>query len=568
MKRVRMLLRVSSNQQLDADGDLGVQRRIVKEYIEQNSEWKLDAKEYFEGSNSAYKNSIADRDVLQEALRDAEKKEYDILVAYKDDRLGRRMWEAGAYIMTLKKHGVDVYTVKDQCITPQDDDVMQQIILAWRFGNAQKSSSDTGMRVKDTAKKLVQSGRFMGGKAPYGYELVHSDVVSKHGRLLKKLVIVPERAEVVRYIYELSLYKEYGSAKIALTLNNDETYKHLTPTPNGDWKGGTITSILTNPVYAGYVAYNRREQTNGKYHRLNGEDWIISEKRNEDIAIVDEDTWNKVQVKRTERGLQFTKKLENQNVTVIKRNDGMLPLIDVIHCGYCGCKLLNGSKYNYWKIQSTDEKRASKIPAYKCQNAWQGVPHNDFKMIRADRVESIVFQAMAEYIGKLQENEDVFEKIQNNQNKDKQEKERYIEQLQNELKKIKNEISAMEEHIPSAIMGEYALSLEYLTTLIDKHKKLGEKKVAELEQRQSELDSMEVSIEEWEDVRKNMPTWQEIFLGADKSVKRVLVNRLIERIDVTKEQIVIQFKIDLNNFLSQYRMRDNDSTTQYIHGLM
>lgn len=30
-KRVRMLLRVSSNQQLEEDGDLGIQRQLVKE---------------------------------------------------------------------------------------------------------------------------------------------------------------------------------------------------------------------------------------------------------------------------------------------------------------------------------------------------------------------------------------------------------------------------------------------------------------------------------------------------------------------------------------------------------
>ena len=34
---------------------------------------------------------------------DAQRKEYDILVVYKDDRVGRRMWEIGAYIMQLKK---------------------------------------------------------------------------------------------------------------------------------------------------------------------------------------------------------------------------------------------------------------------------------------------------------------------------------------------------------------------------------------------------------------------------------------------------------------------------------
>ena len=33
MKKVRMLLRVSSNQQLEPDGDLSVQRELVKDYV-------------------------------------------------------------------------------------------------------------------------------------------------------------------------------------------------------------------------------------------------------------------------------------------------------------------------------------------------------------------------------------------------------------------------------------------------------------------------------------------------------------------------------------------------------
>ena len=80
MQRVRILLRVSSNQQLDADGDLNVQREINKDYIAQHEDWILDEKEYFEGGISGYKNSVKDRDVLQEALNDAANNEYDILL--------------------------------------------------------------------------------------------------------------------------------------------------------------------------------------------------------------------------------------------------------------------------------------------------------------------------------------------------------------------------------------------------------------------------------------------------------------------------------------------------------
>ena len=97
-QRVRILLRVSSNQQLEADGDLSIQRQLLMDEIEKHDDWEYDGEEYFEGSNSGYKNSVLERQILQKILEDAEKGEFDILVIYKDDRLGRRMLEIPLYI--------------------------------------------------------------------------------------------------------------------------------------------------------------------------------------------------------------------------------------------------------------------------------------------------------------------------------------------------------------------------------------------------------------------------------------------------------------------------------------
>lgn len=555
MKKVRMLLRVSSNQQLEPDGDLSVQRELVKDYVKKYEEWQLDTKEYFEGSNSGYKNSVADRNVLQEALQDAQAKEYDILVAYKDDRIGRRMWEIGSYVMALKKFGVDIYTVKDGCISPETDDTMGQMMLALRYGNAQKQSADTGMRVKDTAQKLVQKGKFMGGKAPYGYKLELSGEISKHGRALHHLVIVPEKAEVVSYIYDLSLNKEYGSAKIAKVLNGHETYKDLAP--NDTWKSGTITSILTNPIYTGHAAYKRRERINGQYHRLDSKDWITSFDANENIAIIDEDTWNKTQERRKRRGDKYIKALEHKEVNVIRKNDGMLALIDVLYCGYCGSKMTNGSKYNYWTIKDTGEKRASKIAVYKCQKAWQGVPHDKTRQIRADTIEPIVFESIAKYIGKLQENESIFHEIENNQNQEKKRKQADLKKEKQNLLSIQDKIHIMEENIPNAMTGDYPLSLEELVTIIKKHKEQAQQQQEVVTLKEMELKNTSVTIDEWEDIKNKIPTWQDVFLNADVATKRVLVNKLVERIDVKKTEVVIRFKINLNDFISQSRICDD-----------
>ena len=561
MKRVRMLLRVSSNQQLEADGDLSVQRQLVKDYISNQPDWQLDEKEYFEGSNSGYKNAVADRNILQEALQDAKAKEYDILVVYKDDRIGRRMWEIGAYVMSLKSFGVDIYTVKDGCISPESDDIMGQMMLALRYGNAQKSSSDTGMRVKDTAQKLVQKGKFMGGKAPYGYKLELSGEVSKHGRALHHLVIVPEQAEVVKYIYELSLHKEFGATKISKILNEHEIYKDRAP--RDLWKSGTIVSILTNPVYAGYTAYKRRERVDGRYHRLDSKDWIFAEKSDTEIAIIDENMWNQVQDTRKQRADKYIKSLENQNVTVIRRNSGMLALIDVLHCGYCGRKMTNGSKYNYWTIKDTGERRTSKIAIYKCPNAWNGIPHEKTKQYRADQIEPVVFEALAEYIGKLQENEDVFTQIEENQSRQKAVKQSELDKEQSELENIQQKIAVMENNIPNAMTGDYPLSLEELAGIIRKHKELEQKHKRIVEERKAELDAMKVSMDDWENIRSKIPTWQDVFWNADTTTKRVLVNKLIERIDITKDSVNIRFKINLNDFFTLPRITDGSGTIPY-----
>ena len=548
MKKVRMLLRVSSNQQLEADGDLSIQREIVKEYIAKHEDWQLDDKEYFEGGISGYKNAVSDRDVLQEALIDAQKREYDILVVYKDDRIGRRMWEIGAYVMQLKNYNVDIYTTKDGCISPDSDDIMGQMMLALRYGNAQKSSSDTGQRVKDTAQKLVKQGKFIGGKAPYGYKLVLSGELSKHGRALHKLEIIPEQADVVKYIYDLSYNKEYGSSKIASELNNGK-YKNLAP--NNVWKSGTITSILTNPIYCGITAYKRRERTNGKLHRLNNSDWIYSDTINNDIKIISVELWNKTQSKRSSRAIKYKEgAIEAKGVNVITRNDGMLALIDVAYCGYCGAKLTNGSKYNYWTIKSTGEKRASKIPIYKCPTAWNGIPHDETKQYKADKIESIVFKYIIQYISKLQDNNEVYQQIIKNNEKERNIVKKNINKCEQELNKIKEDISIMKSHIPEAMSGNYPLSIEVIADTIKMFENNYEEKENELKELNLQYENMEINNKDIEDVYRIIPTWKDIFNNADKQTKRVLVNKIVDKVIITKERITIKFKINLDGFIS------------------
>ena len=68
------------------------------------------------------------------------------------------------------------------------------------------------------------------------------------------------------------------------------------------------------------------------------------------------------------------------------------------------------------------------------------------------------------------------------------------------------------------------------------------------------LQNTAVTVKDWEDIRKKIPTWHKMFLNIDTSSKRVLVNKLIERIDITRELVTIHFRISLEEFLHKSRM--------------
>ena len=48
---------------------------------------------------------------------------------------------------------------------------------------------------------------------------------------------------------------------------------------------GQSQAILTNPIYAGFTAYKRRERTNGKYKRLDSKEWVLAKEADEAIQI-------------------------------------------------------------------------------------------------------------------------------------------------------------------------------------------------------------------------------------------------------------------------------------------
>lgn len=539
-KKVRTLLRVSSRQQLH-DDDIPIQRAEARQYIEKHTDWVFD-KEYLEKGISAYHNGVEDREVLQDIMQDARSKEFDILLAYMSDRIGRQE-EYSFYVAELNRLGIEVWTIKDgQLKTKEHIDKLLNYI---RFWQNEGESKKTGMRVHDTMAEMVRNGKFVGGKAPYGYKLVLSGEISNHGRALHKLVIVPRQAEIVRQIYSYAVNQGMGFQKIANTLNGNGI-----PAPILEkWKSGTVRSILMNPVYMGYTAYNRRKDGHGECTRLDRKEWIYAREQNTEIMIVPQVTWEKAQEIREARKKRINESrqavselyMEQHNVPFSTR--GKLALTGLVYCGYCGKRLKNTGYANHWICKKTGEEKASYVGRYGCSN--QCRPRSSYSQ---EYLESIVFATVERYLENLKKI-DISSEIEEMLSQQSKSIAREIKDLDKEIKNLMSDIATLEEKLPDAIRGNFAFGVDKLSAIIGE-KELRKSEIELARKRlKNQLEEISVQSKERKQFADPMPKWSELFQESDTQTRQMLISALVDKIIVKDEEINIKFKIRMENYI-------------------
>lgn len=553
MKKVRTLLRVSSKQQLHGD-DIPVQREEAKRFISERPDWEFD-KEYIEKAVSAYKNSVSDRKVLMEIYNDAKDGQFDILLTYMSDRIGRKE-EYALYISDLNELGIEVWSIKEgKLSTDEDTDRLLNFI---RFWTASKESNKTAMRVRDAQKEMVISGRYVGGNAPYGYRLIPSGEISNHGRLLKKLEIVSEQAEVIKLIYSLATKKGMGSAKIAKALNE----KGIPAIHTDKWKPGTIAELIKNPIYMGYISYGRR-RGHGNFRRLDRENWIYAKEQNPDLVIVSQSEWELAQEIRESRKAKIEAS-KRKNLELIEKSpdvpfstSGQLLLAGLVYCGYCGKRLRNGSYNNRWTLK-TGEEKISFIGRYQCQS--QCAERSYYSQ---HYIEDIVLEIVEKYIDTLQNlNIDIeLKEMQANQEASLQKE---ILSIKRKQSKLIQDIGTLTENIPAALRGDFYFSAERLSDLIKSRETDLQSLKEELDSKENELKTTYLETEDLQKIIEVVPNWKEEFNQADKRTKMMMLYTIIERIEVRDKEMEIKFRLDIDRFRTL--VTSGSPTTPYIRG--
>lgn len=351
-----------------------------------------------------------------------------------------------------------------------------------------------------------------------------------------------EKAKVVRQIYSLAVYQGMGYEKIAKELN-----KQGIPAVTTDkWKFGTIRSILTNPVYMGYLALNRRIN-HGSFVRLDRKEWIYSENQIPELVIVSQQIWEKAQEIREARKSRIdASKKKSPEEYEVKNNvpfstKGRLALIGLTYCGYCGKGLRNGSYCNHWTTKS-GEKKMAYTGRYMCP-----LHCEERSCYSQNYLEGIVFEVVENYMERLK-SVNITEELQKMQSQQRQRIEKELEGIHKKQKALKLDIQTLEEKIPEAIRGDYYFSAERLSAMIkekEQEKKELDQKGKQIKNKLSQVVNQNSDMERFITM---IPDWKAEFQNADTQTKKMLLSSLIDKIEVKNDDINIKFKIRLEDF--------------------
>ena len=289
-------------------------------------------------------------------------------------RFGRDYLETGNYIEKILPFlGVRFIAVTDGFDSMSEN--VSEKKLAMNIKNLVNDmyAKDISKRVMVARKIAAERGAYIGSTAPYGY-------TAEEINGIRKLVIHPENAGIVRYLFESYAFGiSYGEMSSCLyrkkvhRISDYNKYGH-TYWKNGEilhqWNPGVIRGVLSNPVYMGKLVQCKRksrlqEGQKGNCHTGENE-WITVENSHE--PIIEQELFDRVNagLKRMAKEPADKRKTGKGAVT-----DDENIFRHILYCGNCGGKMhatyyqsrVNGKKsYSYYcrRAYYIDGRRCSK----------------------------------------------------------------------------------------------------------------------------------------------------------------------------------------------------------------
>jgi DNA invertase Pin-like site-specific DNA recombinase len=247
------------------------------------------------------------RSQFQRMMKDAERRKFEVVVAYKSNRIARNMLNALAYEDKLERFGIQTFYVKEEFGNTASGRFALRTMMNLNQFYSENLAEDVKRGQRSNAEQLRVNGSIAFGykKGEDGHFAIHE-----------------EHAQIVREIFDKAA-KQIPLSEIASELNA----RGIKTRQNGFWNKGSFERMLRNRLYVGEYHHSGVVVQGGV------------------PAIVDEDTFKAVQ-ELLERKKPYAR-------------DADYVLTGKLFCGHCGAAMVGVS----------GTSRTGKLHTYySCQN--------------------------------------------------------------------------------------------------------------------------------------------------------------------------------------------------------
>ena len=274
--------------------------------------------------DNGFSGGNINRDGFQKMMKLVRQGKVRKIIVYKLDRISRSLSDFVNILQEFKTHKVEFVSSQESFDTSSPyGELIVKILMV--FAEFERTSIIN--RVTQAYAHRSEMGFYMGGRQPYGFELIPTVI---HNIKTKKLNPIPSEIEQIRYIFEVYA-QENVSLRRLLDILIAENKK---PLNGSNWSTAKLSTLLKNPIYVksdsdvydyydrhGVQMINDTSMFTGEYgaqlyghtkHKPDNPDWsdmkLVLLTHN---GVIDSDMWLKCQ-RKLEKNKQITNSYSNQ----------------------------------------------------------------------------------------------------------------------------------------------------------------------------------------------------------------------------------------------------------------
>jgi site-specific DNA recombinase len=332
--RAAIYIRVSTDEQVRGGYGLDVQDEKLRTFIKLN-DYILDEKHIYRDEGFSGTLPVEERPGMKRMMEDAKKREFDVVVAYRLDRLFRKTRLLLNVLEELDNLKIGFKSVTESIDTSTHTG---RLVITVLGGIAEMERDTIRERTSNGRITAAKKGRWVTGIPPYGYNLIKETDQAGNRKNTGMLEINKEEAKWVRQFFRWivvdrlplrEVQRRANQLKIPIPrrkVSNKKTHNF--------WHTRTIGRMITNENYTGIASFRKYKRP---FKNLTS---IIDES-----LLRKKEDWIEIKIPQIITPAMFERCKQQliRNRDFSKRNQKRTYLFSkIIYCGACGFKLFGG----------------------------------------------------------------------------------------------------------------------------------------------------------------------------------------------------------------------------------